>query len=188
MATDDRITRTMTGNVVTFNVPGFDPLTLDVAELNDDVRQHAMLHGLIQTIGDAAALSYKQPDGSIRRPTLAEKRAEMANRIITLKTGVWSAAREAGAGSDPYTSMVVEAIANVTGKDAEAVRDFMAKLSVEEKRELRNAPAVQKEMAKIRLARASKAPSNDAATSILDRLTGAATAHAEIVKAKKSKK
>lgn len=81
------ITVESTETEIVFNVVGQDrPLTLNVAELSESVRSHAMLHGLIQKVSDAAALS-KNDDGTPADP--ADKFAAMSTAVTRLMEGNW---------------------------------------------------------------------------------------------------
>ena len=64
---------------------GIEPLSVDVAALAADVREHAMYHGIGQKVGDAAALG--------KGSTVAQKRAAMAEVIETLVGGEWNRKR-----------------------------------------------------------------------------------------------
>jgi hypothetical protein len=68
------------------------------AAITQEMRERALLSGWKQTIGDAGALSFKQPDGTFRKPSDSERRAAMMERVATLYSGVWSAEREASGG------------------------------------------------------------------------------------------
>lgn len=58
----------------------------------------ASMHGFKQKIADSAALSYKQADGTFRKPTDAEKREAMQKTVDALYAGSWNAARESTGG------------------------------------------------------------------------------------------
>lgn len=56
---------------------GLAPIVLDVEKMSDATRTHGLLHGMAARIGDGAALSRKQKDGSIITITEAMRRAEV---------------------------------------------------------------------------------------------------------------
>lgn len=74
--------------------------TVRIVDLNDytpDLRIMFELHGAKQKIGDAAALGMiTGEDGSVRRPTVAEKRDAIDAMIAQLRGGDWNAKREGG--------------------------------------------------------------------------------------------
>lgn len=81
---------------VTFAIAGLDPLTINANALTADLLNHAIVHGLKQKIGDAAAMSRNPETGA--SATLADKRAAMARVIDQLMGGDWNKTREGGAG------------------------------------------------------------------------------------------
>jgi len=84
--------------LITFNVEGQPTLSLVFANLSDDVRTRAMVHGLVQKVSDAAALP-KNEDGSPASP--ADKHAAMEAVISRLMEGEWNKRGEASGDSAP---------------------------------------------------------------------------------------
>jgi hypothetical protein len=182
---ENRITRSVEGDTITFaSTDGGFKFSINAASLSPDIQRRAMIHGLIQTIGDAAALSYTQPDGSVKRPTMEEKFAEMQSRAAVLVEGQWSAVRESSGRASGETLFGL-ALQEVTGKTSDEVREFLTSLSKDEVKALRADPTVKHAFLQLQAARAQTvAPS---AESPLARLLGGATPAAP-KSAKKSKK
>lgn len=82
---------------ITFTVVGQDkPLTIHTRDLASDIINQAMVHGLVQKISDAAALS-KNDDGTPADP--ADKFAAMSTVVSRLIEGNWK--RPAGEVTQP---------------------------------------------------------------------------------------
>lgn len=64
-------------------------VTLVAADLNAVVREHALLHGLSQKIGDAAAISKSEENGYT--VTEAMRRDAVVQMIAQLTAGDWNA-------------------------------------------------------------------------------------------------
>ena len=78
---NERITRVIdvAAQTVSFTCNG-QTITIAAMHLSPELRTRAMLHGLNQTIGDAAAIETKEIDGKMHRPTCAEKLDAMSDR------------------------------------------------------------------------------------------------------------
>lgn len=163
----DRIVRTLdvVAQTVTFECNG-KKITVDAKTLSAEVRDRAMLHGLNQTIGDAAAIETKEVDGKMHRPTCAEKIAAMRERIETLQSGKWSESPEKMAKIPD----LIQAVMNVTGVTQEEARATYEGLSKDQRAQLRAEPTVSLEMAKIRARRMGLRPA-EPTKSILARFT-----------------
>lgn len=161
MKQTERITRSLDldAMTVTFNVPGFDPLIIAATALPTDVQRYATLHGINQTCGDAAAIEYTQPDGTVRKPTMAEKYRAIADRAERLQTA-WKS--ESGGGED--ASLLVEALMMLSGADRETVEFEVAAMSAEERREIARDPTVGYRILEIRRNRQYARAQNTGAT------------------------
>jgi len=113
--------------VITFLVRGCEPLTFDVKKVSDAVGERAMLHGFIQRVSDAAAISRNPETGLPATPE--DKRDAMARLVEWYESGTeeWSRKREAGAGPD--TGITLQAMIDVFGGDAAGARGMIQSLA-----------------------------------------------------------
>lgn len=113
--------------IVTFLVRGCEPLTFDIKRVSDAVGERAMIHGFIQRISDAAAISRNPETGQPATPE--DKREAMARLVEWYESGTeeWSRRREAGAGPD--TGITLQAMIDVFGGTAEAARGMIQSLA-----------------------------------------------------------
>lgn len=124
---------------------------IDLTKLSTEILQMAMVHGLRQKLGDAAAIARNTETGA--SATIADKIAavqEVADRLVA---GAWNKTeRSGGAGK---TTLLAEALAAMTKKPIEEMVAFLAEKTDEEKKALRANPRVQAEIAKIEAQRAA---------------------------------
>lgn len=118
---------------ITWRVVGEEPLTLDLAALSDGVKARAMIHGLVQRVGDRAAISRDPETG--RPATPADKRARMAGLVEHLMAGGdWEMGRAKGGTSTSRNDPVIAAVAEIQGTDyatmAERVKAMAEKRGV----------------------------------------------------------
>lgn len=85
-------------DTITFAVEGQKPIVLIVADLNSEVTQRAMVHGLVQKISDAAALP-KNDDGTPASPE--DKYNAMLATAERLQSGEWNKRGETTGESAP---------------------------------------------------------------------------------------
>lgn len=167
---ETRITRKIDveAGTVTFNVPGFPPVVVRLADCAPEVQRYAPLAGINHTVGDAAAMETKTVNGRMHRPTMQEKYESLVERAEQLKTA-WKSDREV-----EDSSILSEALQRITGKSAEEVALFLSGLTKEEKSELPKEKAVGMEMLKVRrdrqFAKLKDAPQNEIAAGLLARL------------------
>lgn len=67
----------MTATTIAFGFDGLDDVSLDMSKVSESNKLHAMLMGLQDRMKDVAALSRKQPDGSVIDITEKMRRDEM---------------------------------------------------------------------------------------------------------------
>lgn len=80
------------GSVIRMTVNGVDaPLTIDASTLSDDIRNAAVMHGLVQKVSDAAALG--------AGASASDKHAAMSAVIARLIEGEWNKRSGDGGGS-----------------------------------------------------------------------------------------
>lgn len=144
-----RVVTRVEAGVITFEVAGAGEITLQVAKLSPAVLERAVLHGLVQRITDAAAMSRDPATGAPADP--AARLAAMSRLVAHYESGteewglfravsVWQALANVSFDGD-----VAEA-RRVVGRRAE--RDGVAVGIVLEN--LRGATAVTAELARMR--------------------------------------
>jgi hypothetical protein len=91
---------------ILFKVAGAGEITLDVAALSAEVRNRAMLHGLIQKVSDAAAIPKSDLTGDAATDAATKFNAmqAVANRLLD---GDW--AKRSGDGSGPVAGIIYRA-------------------------------------------------------------------------------
>lgn len=110
--------------VLTFHVKGCEPIIFDPAKVSEVNRARFMIHGILQRVNDAAALSRNTADGKAAPPEA--KRAAMARVAEHYLSGAleWALPRaEAAPGLD---NVLLAAVMEATGKDEDAVRKMIA--------------------------------------------------------------
>lgn len=114
---------------ITFTVAGVGDIPLPFAELSHTVRERAMVHGLIQRISDAAALS-RDPDTG-KPATPQAKFDEMARLVAHYRTGTgdWSIRREGGGGESREGGVTLRALANVQKTDVATMREKIERMA-----------------------------------------------------------
>lgn len=163
-------------SAIQFHVIGqTEPLNLTVGTLTDEVRVRAMMHGLIQKVSDAAALS-KNSDGSSAEP--ADKFAAMAAIIERLNEGDWK--RRASDGTTQPSGLIFRAyVAVVTAASKKAKRDVPAESVLRELYDrkdrsaqlaLRNNPDIAAEITRLKSETGAVATVNT--DSLMDELAG----------------
>ena len=110
-------TITVEGDEVTLriNFRSGDFVTLKSSEMPAATQTLAKAHGMSQKVGDEYSGEKKAEDMVLAAESMVER----------LKQGDWSAPRQAG-DSFSGASVVIRAIAEVTGKSVEAVKTFLA--------------------------------------------------------------
>lgn len=114
---------------VTFNFAHGETLVVKASDVPESIRDHALLHGLSQKIGD----SYAGAD------TAEEAYAAAVETFNTIKGGEWAAARE-GVGTGGAD--LIKAFAEATGKTEDECREVLIKATDEQKKKIKKHPAV----------------------------------------------
>ena len=73
--------------VATFTFDGLEPLTFTVGKCSAKVEAEFLGHGVLARLGDMAAVSRKQKDGSVITVTEAMRRAEIEAGIAHYESG-----------------------------------------------------------------------------------------------------
>ena len=109
-------------------------LTISAEQLNADILGQALMHGLKQKLVDAAAIS-RNPDTG-RSATIDDKYNAVREVYDRLLSGEWNKTREAGAGGSG--GLLFRALCiTYPAKTPEAIREYLAKRTAEEKTALR---------------------------------------------------
>jgi hypothetical protein len=160
------------GETRLFQIPGAEIVIqmMEEMELTDVEKARvkflfkASAHGIEQKLGDEMAYQPKK-DGSEPEPTLEDKIEwvdELAGRLSGLE---WNVAREGGGGGLAGASTLIQALAELSGKTKEEMRDFLktagkdadgkpAPLSREERAAIRRVPAIKAKIEEIEAAQA----------------------------------
>lgn len=157
-----------------FHVRGVAHFDFDLSKVHQSNRQQAEVHGWIQRISDAAAMSRDPKTGLAATPS--DKYARMVALRDHYEAGgeQWSRAGTGGTGK----SLTIAAIAELKGVDyatAEQYVDDYAKRNYDGDRKealefIRSGPKVAERMAEMR--KRTERPANVDADAALDELTG----------------
>lgn len=134
------ITHVVEGTQIVFNVRDVGEMALDVAKLSKEVLQRATIHGLIQRISDAAAIS-RDPETGLAA-TAETKFSAMEKLVAHYMTGTdqWSRQRSAGEASEGILFQAL--IKMYPEKSAEQIRAYLATKDRSAKIKLRRVPKV----------------------------------------------
>ena len=128
------------GTVVTFTTADGLKTSLDAMSLTAELRDAAMMHGLKQKLGDAAAIS-RNPDTG-RSATTADKLAAIEEVRERLLSGAWNKGRAAGEGAGPG-GLLFKALCRVKADKTPAeVKAYLDGRTKEEQAALRKVPAI----------------------------------------------
>ena len=140
------------GTVVTFTTADGLKTSLDAMSLTPELREAALMHGLKQKLGDAAAISRNPETG--RSATTGDKLAAIEEVRERLLAGSWNKTREAGEHTGAG-GLLFKALCIVRkDKTADEIRAYIASRTKEEQAAMRKVPAVAEAIEKIRLANA----------------------------------
>lgn len=131
---------TITGTIVTFTTADGATTSLDAMSLTAELREAAMMHGLKQKMGDAAAISRNPETG--RSATTADKLAAIEEVRERLLSGAWNKGRAVGDGAGPG-GLLFKALCRVKADKTPAeVKTYLDGRSKEEQAALRKVPAI----------------------------------------------
>jgi hypothetical protein len=146
-------------------------LRIDAGKLTNDIRHEAIMHGLKQKIGDAAAIGRNPETG--RSATLSDKRAAMRAVVERLQAGAWNAER--GEGGAPAGGLLFAALVRMYAgkKSDEDIRTFLAGKDDKQKAALRKNPRVAEIIEQIKAERAASGDDGEEpGAELLDELDG----------------
>lgn len=134
------VTHTVAGNVITFHVLGVGDITFDTALVHTAVAERAAVHGFIQRISDAAAISRDPKTGKSATPD--EKHDAMLELVNHYQSGSpeWSRVGQAG----PRGGILFRALVRIyDGKQSpEQIRTFLDGINKTEQAALRAEPSI----------------------------------------------
>ena len=146
------ITATIDGTRLTFTGDNGREFSIRAEELEDTIRTQAMMHGLKQKIGDAAAISRNPETG--RSATTDDKFDAMSEVLNRLLSGAWNKGREAGEG-EGAGGLLFRALCRVKAdRTPEQIRAYLNGLDKAQQSALRKVPAVAAAIDEMRAANA----------------------------------
>lgn len=148
---------------ITFNVLGVGSLTLDTTNLSNECRNRAMIHGMIQRISDAAAISRDTETG---QPATAQEKFDAMKRLVDhYESGTAEWSRVAAAGEGKSGGLLARALVKITGKPMAEVQEWMTAQDKADLSRLRHSPQVSEAIASFR-----SADTEEVAARLLDEL------------------
>lgn len=128
------------GTVLTFTFADGAEIVIDASELSPEVQRDAMMHGLKQKIGDAAAMSRNPDTGA--SATLTDKRNAMTEVRDRLVSGAWNKTRD-GASSGGGSGLLFRALCEYKASTPpEQLRAWLQGKDKAEQAKLRKIPAI----------------------------------------------
>ena len=141
------ITATITNNQLVLMFANGETLTIRGDELNTDIQQYALMHGLKQKLVDAAAISRNPETG--RTATVDDKFQAVKTVYDRLLAGQWNATREGGGNAG---GLLFQALCRMYAgrKTPDQLREFLTDKSDAEKTALRKNPRIAQIIDEIR--------------------------------------
>ncbi len=146
---------------ITFHVVGCEPLVLYLRAISDEVAERAFIHGMVQRVSDAAAISRNPETGQPATPQ--DKRERMARLVEHYMTGTTEWSPNRGTAGPRDAGLTITAMGDVFHKLAEECREMVARLAAKRGIEERAAlalfaatPEVAKRIAELKAERAEK--------------------------------
>lgn len=134
------ITAAIEGQCMAFIGDNGRTIRLDAGLLSPEIREAAMMHGLKQKIGDAAAISRNPETG--RSATTDDKFDAMAEVFNRLMAGHWNKPRESGEGAGAGGQLFKALCRVKADKTPAEVRAFLDGLDKTQQAALRKVPAI----------------------------------------------
>jgi hypothetical protein len=117
-------------------------ITVNLADLPENIVTNLVLHGISQKVGDSYA--------GCKTPEEAHEKA--ATLVERLNAGDWKTVRASGGGAK-RSSMLLEAMVAATGKDEDECRAVLDGMDEDQQKALKDHPAIKAQMASIRAKR-----------------------------------
>lgn len=144
------ITHSLEGSVLTFHVVGVGELELDLSALAPTIYERAAVHGMVQRIADAAALSRNPVTG---KPASAKDKFKAMRELVeyySTGTTEWKRARVGGSGA-PKGGLLKKCLVKMyPDYSDERITKYLEGLSKKDKAALLASPKVAKIAAEIR--------------------------------------
>lgn len=140
--------KTSEGTVVSFKFGNDTSISLDLAELSEEMQQELMLHGALQKIGD----SYASAGGDYAFAIAAVEKV-----AGNLRDGNWGSTRTSSGESKKSSGELVTALALLQGKTTAEVSVALEAASEEQRKAIRAHPAIKAKIAELRAAKAAEA-------------------------------
>ena len=141
------------GTVLSFKFGNGEVLTLDLADLSDEIMTDLAIHGALQKIGD----SYASAGGDY-----AFGMAAASKVMQNLRDGNFNAARGTGEGKQKIGELAT-ALAALQGVDPAVVTAALEAATEDQRKAFRAHPAVKLKIAELRAAKAAEALAKSAA-------------------------
>lgn len=149
------ITATIDGMVLTFTGDNGRVLTVDARTLSTSILDAAIMHGLKQKVGDAAAISRNPETG--RSASTDDKFDAMVEVVKRLELDHWNKPREAGEGAGAG-GLLFKALCRVKADKTPAeVKAYLDGRTKEEQAALRKVPVIAAAIDAIRVESAKAA-------------------------------
>lgn len=138
--------------ILTITVQGFDPIRVDPDAMPASLNAYAALHGYKQKLMDAAAIERDETTG---RPAAPDAKYKAIRAVIDhmLETGEWN---RTGGGDGSGDGLLVSALMEYLGQDAETVRATVATWDKRTQAAMRADPNLAPIIARLRIARDAK--------------------------------
>lgn len=136
------------GTIVSFKFGNGEERSLDLSTLSEEMQQELMIHGALQKIGD----SYASAGGDFAFAIAAAEKT-----ISNLADGNWGSPRTGSGEGKKSVGELATALAQLQGKDVAEVAAALEAASDEQRKTIRNHPAVKAAIAQIRAAKAAEA-------------------------------
>lgn len=144
------ITHEVTDDHVVFHVLGVGDIALNMAAISSENKARACLHGMIQRISDAAAISRDSETGEAATP---QDKYDAMQRLVThyeSGTSEWSRRPVAGEGKSGGLLFKALCAMSAETKTADEIREWMATKTKAQLTALRNSPKVAAIIAELR--------------------------------------
>jgi hypothetical protein len=114
--------KAIVGNTVQFTFDGLDGVIFDADKAHDAVRAYAMMHGFMQRLGDNAAISRTQKDGTVITVTEQMRRDAVMELVNHYESGTenWNLAVSSKAPKQNAAILALSAQIGKTYAETEA--------------------------------------------------------------------
>jgi len=127
-------------------------IVIDANTLSEEIRNQALLHGLKQTLVDAAAISRNLDTGASASVDDKYNAVRKIADRLTADGAKWNEGRAAGSEPSPtagVNNILLRALMKMTGRDMEYVKAYLGNKTKEQRAALRKNPRVVQIMAEL---------------------------------------